>query len=251
MARLDNADATSMTGRPPLIMNDQRKSSRASCRASANYLRAEAALPRRRYPQPPVSGAATPQELQAQVDTLELENARLRRLALTDDLTGAYNRRYFATMLRDALRERVRGGGLALCLFDIDNFKTINDRHGHFAGDYLLRRVALAARRCMRRTSDDLCRVGGDEFAAVLSAPSASAALAQAQRVLDAIRAIAPLDTPHGPRHVTATFGLAWIAPGVSLTWEQAYSDADRALYRAKQAGKNRLHLIASRTAGA
>ncbi|WP_134815551.1 GGDEF domain-containing protein, partial [Bordetella pertussis] len=119
MARLDNADATSMTGRPPLIMNDQRKSSRASCRASANYLRAEAALPRRRYPQPPVSGAATLQELQAQVDTLELENARLRRLALTDDLTGAYNRRYFATMLRDALRERVRGGGLALCLFDI------------------------------------------------------------------------------------------------------------------------------------
>ncbi|CCN17547.1 hypothetical protein BN114_1535 [Bordetella bronchiseptica MO211] len=240
MARLDNTDATSMTGRPPLIMNDQRKSSRASCRASANYLRAEAALPRRRHPQPPVSGAATLQELQAQVDTLELENARLRRLALTDDLTGAYNRRYFATMLRDALRERVRGGGLALCLFDIP-----------FAGDYLLRRVALAARRCMRRTSDDLCRVGGDEFAAVLSAPSASAALAQAQRVLDAIRAIAPLDTPHGPRHVTATFGLAWIAPGVSLTWEQAYSDADRALYRAKQAGKNRLHLIASRTAGA
>ena len=114
-----------------------------------------------------------------------------------------------------------------------------------------LAEVALAARRCMRRTSDDLCRVGGDEFAAVLSAPSASAALAQAQRVLDAIRAIAPLDTPHGPRHVTATFGLAWIAPGVSLTWEQAYSDADRALYRAKQAGKNRLHLIASRTAGA
>ncbi|SSZ64620.1 signaling protein [Bordetella pertussis] len=251
MARLDNADATSMTGRPPLIMNDQRKSSRASCRASANYLRAEAALPRRRYPQPPVSGAATLQELQAQVDTLELENARLRRLALTDDLTGAYNRRYFATMLRDALRERVRGGGLALCLFDIDNFKTINDRHGHFAGDYLLRprgaggaplhaphqrRPVPGGRRRVRRGAVGAQRVGG-----------AGAGPARARR--DTRHCAAGHAARAAPCH--GHLRLAWIAPGVSLTWEQAYSDADRALYRAKQAGKNRLHLIASRTAGA
>lgn len=180
------------------------------------------------------------ERLQAQLLDLQAENDRLRRLTITDELTGTYNRRFFAEKLRAALIQRPRAGALALCLFDIDNFKDINDAHGHYAGDGVLRAVCLVAQEKLQRSDDCLCRLGGDEFAAIYSALSPSQALEHAQQILDAIR---QLQLPHGgtPGIVTASFGVVWLDAHSELSSDQIYAAADRALYRAKQAGRNQI----------
>ncbi|WP_255032144.1 GGDEF domain-containing protein [Bordetella genomosp. 1] len=177
--------------------------------------------------------------LAARFQALHEENARLRALALTDDLTGAYNRRYFASRLRRALQAGTRAEGVALCLFDLDDFKRINDQHGHHAGDRLLRLVARSVQRRLRRAEDSLCRLGGDEFAAICSAASPNDAMEQARQMMQAVRALGQIGAAHGLPAVTAAFGVIWLAPDVTPGWREAYAAADRALYRAKLAGKN------------
>ncbi|WP_170948449.1 GGDEF domain-containing protein [Bordetella genomosp. 5] len=177
--------------------------------------------------------------IQARMQALRDENARLRALAHTDDLTGAYNRRYFSTHLRRALQANARAQGVALILFDLDDFKRINDQHGHHVGDRVLRLVARAANSVLRRTGDSLCRLGGDEFAAICSARSPADAMWQARQLMLAIRALDPAELGRALPAMTATFGLVWIAPGLQPAWRDIYAASDHALYRAKQAGKN------------
>ena len=177
----------------------------------------------------------------ARLRALELENQRLRRLVVTDDLTGAYNRRYFSDMIRAALKKRPREGAVALCLLDVDDFKAVNDRHGHRAGDEVLRRLS----RVLRREGDALCRLGGDEFAAVMIVNSKSSAKAHASRLLEAVRTIEPMLTAAGPLRITVTAGVAWVGPDTDANWKQMFEDADKALYRAKQAGKNCVVVLA------
>lgn len=184
-------------------------------------------------------------ELRARVRALESENARLRRLVMLDDLTGAYNRRYFAVELASALQVRARQGGFALCLFDVDDFKRVNDAHGHSAGDSLLRAISLTVGQRLRRSGDKLCRLGGDEFASIFSAATPQAALEQARNLLAAIRSLPALEAGPQVGAVTATFGVAWVTAQshTHAAWDQAYMAADRALYRAKRAGKNQVVL--------
>ena len=177
----------------------------------------------------------------ARLRALERENQRLRRLVITDDLTGAYNRRYFSEMIRAALKKRTREGAVALCLLDVDDFKAVNDRYGHRIGDEMLRRLS----HVLRREGDALCRLGGDEFAAVMVVHSKSAAKAHAGRLLEAVRAIEPMPTESGPLQITVTAGVAWVGPEADANWKQMFEDADKALYRAKQAGKNCVVVLA------
>ena len=177
--------------------------------------------------------------LQARMQALRDENIRLRALAHTDDLTGAYNRRYFSAHLRRALQSNPRGRGVALALFDLDDFKRINDQHGHHVGDRLLRLIARAAKGVLRRAGDSLCRLGGDEFAAICSAGSPADAMWQARQLMLAIRALDQAQLGSGLPSMTAAFGLVWVAPGLHPGWRDIYTAADHALYRAKQAGKN------------
>lgn len=162
----------------------------------------------------------------------------LRRLALQDSLTGAVNRRGFMDRLAQVQHQQAL---LSLVMIDIDHFKGINDRHGHAAGDGVLREVAARLRRQMR-CADLLGRLGGEEFALLLPATDLAGAQAQAELARQALRrepmAIAGT--------VTASFGVAqWDGSESAADWLHR---ADLALYEAKRRGRDQVSLSGART---
>jgi diguanylate cyclase (GGDEF)-like protein len=168
---------------------------------------------------------------------LALDNAHNRELliqeAQTDWLTGLYNHRFFHERLRDELDRAQRyRRPVSLILFDLDDFKLLNDVHGHQEGDLVLRRVAVAAREDLR-TSDVACRVGGEEFAILLPEASKDAARVAADRLCERVR-----DLP-GNRPVTVSCGVATF-PGDASNPKELVAAADAALYAAKARGKDR-----------
>jgi len=158
--------------------------------------------------------------------------------ALRDPLTGIYNRRVLQDALtRELLRARREGGRLSLTLLDIDDFKSINDVHGHDAGDEVLRRVAACGREVVR-PGDTFARIGGEEFALLTPGAGAQEALLVAERLRLAVAALDVLPD----RGVTVSAGLAaWPVDAVDA--DALRRAADEALYRAKAAGKNRCEL--------
>jgi diguanylate cyclase (GGDEF)-like protein len=172
-----------------------------------------------------------------------LDNARLHRMveqqALVDGLTGLANRRQAEEALTAQLARVDRGGGtLALVFADLDNFKDVNDGHGHPVGDVVLCEFGVVLRECAREM--DLCaRWGGEEFAVILPDTDAEGAAAYAERARVALRDRTLLAPDGTPLDLTASFGVA--------TYPQADSQralvtqADAALYEAKRAGKNRV----------
>jgi diguanylate cyclase (GGDEF)-like protein/PAS domain S-box-containing protein len=175
-------------------------------------------------------------ENKRQEEELRRSQDRSRRYwtaAISDALTGAFNRRYMLNHLRNAL-ERGDLPRASLLLFDLDHFKAINDSHGHDAGDVALKRVADVARQ-ISRESDMLFRLGGDEFVLYLPGVSAAGAHVIAQRLREAVAHSAP----PGARTVTISIGVAERRKEDTIeTWLRA---ADIALYSAKQGGRNRV----------
>lgn len=156
------------------------------------------------------------------------------RLADLDALTGLHNRRFFHdTLAREAARAARYDRRLALLVFDVDDFKAINDRIGHLSGDTVLAQLAERVRTVVR-SSDFACRVGGDEFAVVLPESALADAEQLYRRLQFAIgnRATGPTDR----LHISA--GVAELRPGDDPV--SFFERADAALYRAKQAGKGR-----------
>jgi diguanylate cyclase (GGDEF)-like protein len=180
--------------------------------------------------------------LASQVATA-LENARLHRIvehqALVDSLTGLANRRHLEETLRSELARVSRFGGEAcLVLADLDDFKAVNDRYGHAAGDEVLKEFAAALRETVRE-SDTAGRWGGEEFALVLSGTDAEGGVRLAERARAAIAARAVLLPGGAEVAVTASFGVA--AYGDRRDADDLLEAADAALYEAKRAGKNRV----------
>lgn len=162
-------------------------------------------------------------------------------LAATDELTGLSSRRAFLGMLEQAIEDaRGKGGDVAVALFDIDHFKQVNDRFGHLAGDEVLQRVAKLARRSVR-DGDLVGRLGGEEFAILM--PGAS--MAQAVAVGERLRAACASEIhPACPgRLVTISVGVA--TASATSTTTSLLHEADEALYRAKNAGRNCLRIAA------
>jgi two-component system, cell cycle response regulator len=159
----------------------------------------------------------------------------LRELAVRDELTGLPNRRAFEAALAEELeRARRFGREFGLVLADVDRFKDVNDREGHEAGDGVLREVARRLRGATR-TVDRLARFGGDEVALLLPETNGVEAAAVARRVVECIgREPFP-----GGRAVTLSVGVA-VYPLDGADRESLFSAADRALYAAKRAGRNR-----------
>jgi diguanylate cyclase (GGDEF)-like protein len=154
---------------------------------------------------------------------------------ITDPLTGAYNRRHMETCLDEVIeRQRRSQASAALLLIDIDQFKPVNDRFGHAAGDSVLRTVvALVAGRVRRL--DRVFRIGGDEFLLLLPDTDLDAAQTVAEDLRSRIAASVIAGTPP----VTVSIGVAVLQPGQQMdAWMHA---ADTALYRAKQQGRNRV----------
>jgi len=162
----------------------------------------------------------------------------LLRMATTDQLTGIANRAHFLDLAEDRRRLSLRSGQpVAVVMMDVDLFKRINDQFGHATGDEVLRRVGRVLREHLRDV--DVCgRLGGEEFAMVLPGTSLAAALPVAERLRAAL-AEAAVDTGAGPARITVSMGIADLGGGRSL--EQAMSEADGRLYRAKAEGRNRV----------
>jgi diguanylate cyclase len=173
----------------------------------------------------------------------ELSNEREREYfrASHDLLTGLPNRQLFLDRAQVALHKGVRSGEhFAVCFFDLDGFKTVNDRHGHAIGDALLREVAHVLRQGLR-DSDTVARVGGDEFMVLLSPVSLAAGDDEAARVVQRlIRRVAAISRA-GDRDVNigASAGFA-LCPAHGTTLEMLVARADEAMYRAKRGGKGR-----------
>jgi diguanylate cyclase (GGDEF)-like protein/PAS domain S-box-containing protein len=171
-----------------------------------------------------------------QEEELRRSQDRSRRYwtaAISDALTGAFNRRYLVSHVGGAI-DRGEPARASLLLFDIDHFKRINDDHGHDAGDLALKRVADIARQ-LSRGSDMLFRLGGDEFVLYLPGVDAAGATAIAQRLREAVAQSGPT----GGRALTVSIGVAERREGDSVdSWLRA---ADAALYAAKQGGRNRV----------
>ncbi len=158
--------------------------------------------------------------------------------ATIDPLTGLANRRSFFE-LADSLikRSRVAGIRCGVLMIDLDNFKWINDHHGHATGDMALRVFGESARKALR-PGDILGRIGGEEFAAILPGSGIEASLAIAERMRKSFQAAAE-DINGVPVHATLSAGVAAFLPGTTL--EMLMREADAALYLAKQNGRNRI----------
>ncbi|MCZ7563694.1 MAG: PAS domain S-box protein [Burkholderiales bacterium] len=170
--------------------------------------------------------------------------SRIQHLADHDALTGLLNRRMFEDRLRQAIALARRGDRMvALMLIDLDGFKVVNDSYGHLTGDYVLRTVARRILEAVRE-SDTVARLGGDEFVVVLMGPkSAEDAALVAEKILAALSG--PI--PAGGRRfeIGASIGIS-IFPRDGLTPEALLSHADAAMYRVKDAGKNRYQFYSS-----
>jgi diguanylate cyclase (GGDEF)-like protein len=187
----------------------------------------------------------TLQALAAQ-GAIAIDNARMHRLitkqASTDGLTGLANRREFQDQLRREIERAQRFGlPLALILLDLDDFKLVNDRFGHLAGDSVLRAVASTVKSGIREI-DCAARYGGEEFAIILPGATSEGAARLAERLRIAI-AERPATAADGrPVRVTSSFGVAAM-PEDATTQVELVAVADGALYAAKEAGKNRVVL--------
>ncbi len=173
----------------------------------------------------------------------ESQEALLRQLydaSVTDALTGAHNREHFDTQLRAELSyARRHGTDVSLVIFDADHFKKVNDTYGHQVGDSVLIRIAEAVRATVR-SEDVFARYGGEEFALVLRGIDSEGAGAVADRLRERIAAL-NIETDRGALKVTVSAGCASLSTAEEKTPEGLIAIADRRLYAAKHAGRNRV----------
>ncbi len=184
------------------------------------------------------------------IASVAIENAtnrmRLVQSGLTDFLTGWHNRRYLHERMKEEISRAYRNNtGIACVLLDLDHFKTINDQHGHLAGDVALREAALRINQQIRG-GDAAARYGGDEFVVLVPAVSEEQAVTLAERMRQAVCAT-PLKLSADTHHqLTVSVGVALMKMDgrvidLKSTAEQLLAEADAALYRAKQHGRNRV----------
>ena len=180
-------------------------------------------------------------ELTEKNESLQKLNLKLEELVRLDTLTGAGNRLSFYETVEKTHHRACRYAqsyGIIMC--DIDNFKLYNDTYGHLAGDNILRRVADAIKRSIRM-SDDVFRYGGEEMVIIIPDQDINSTLTVAEKIREGIKSL-------GIEHKGTANGILTISCGVAAfdmeklenRWEEILEDADKALYRAKSAGRNR-----------
>lgn len=182
-------------------------------------------------------------EVQERTQQLQTANDRLAAMAITDELTGAYNRRHFNEVFDAELRRQVRSGeGLAIAMLDIDYFKAYNDRYGHQQGDEALKAVSRCVQGMLRRSGDRLFRLGGEEFGVLLQVDDPLTATAFVESIVQQVAqlGIEHAGSPHGC--VTVSAGLLYTSAHTAPHDAQAlYIQADALLYQAKVGGRNTL----------
>jgi diguanylate cyclase (GGDEF)-like protein len=184
--------------------------------------------------------------------------AEVERMAVTDALTGLYNYRYFHDRLTGETNRSTRyGHPLSLVMVDLDNFKEINDRHGHLKGDEVLKEVAQTLKRNIRRSDETMImreaeldiasRYGGEEFVIIMPDTVSRGAAIAAERLrkhveAEVARQVGLAGEADSPGRVTGSFGVATHRKGEGT--ESFIKRADEATYAAKRAGKNVVFVI-------
>jgi diguanylate cyclase (GGDEF)-like protein len=184
-------------------------------------------------------------------EALRKSEESFRQLAITDPLTGIYNRRHFFQMADHEIKRASRNGSsLAVIMFDIDFFKRVNDEYGHACGDLVLQKVASMAGEEFR-SNDILARYGGEEFVVLLPDSDLENAGMPAERLRERIEKT-PIAGEKGPVFVTTSFGVSACRPesGEVHILGRLVREADQALYEAKRSGRNRVVLADSRCDG-
>jgi two-component system chemotaxis family response regulator WspR len=174
---------------------------------------------------------------------LEQSNAELKRLSSLDGLTGIANRRHFDETLEKEWRRCMRENAeLSLILIDIDFFKPFNDTYGHQGGDDTLQKVAKVLAETACRSSDLVARYGGEEFVVVLPSTDAKGVAALGEKLRAAVEKLAiPHEASQANTVVTISSGATTISPKDSVTIEEFIETADKALYQAKENGRNQI----------
>jgi diguanylate cyclase (GGDEF)-like protein/PAS domain S-box-containing protein len=167
---------------------------------------------------------------------------KLHQLAVTDPLTGLFNRRYFFDVAERELERSLRTArALAVIIFDVDHFKDVNDTYGHIVGDQVLQSLTG---RCLQllRSYDVMARYGGEEFIIMLPETDAAHAYLVAERLRTKV-AETPIVTKAGPAEVTISLGVASLESGTDLTFDKLVDRADQALIMVKQRGRNQVRV--------
>lgn len=166
--------------------------------------------------------------------------AELSELVITDELTGLYNYRFLIHSITQEMERAHRAGqGFALAILDFDNFKQLNDQHGHEFGNQVLKAAGTYIRKSLRQL-DAPCRFGGEEFVLVLPGTSLREAVMLGERLREGIAAIRLLSD--GQRiSLSVSIGVDYCSPSDHLTPDQAIARADTYLLQAKAQGKNRV----------
>jgi diguanylate cyclase (GGDEF)-like protein len=172
--------------------------------------------------------------------TVHIYQRRLEKIATTDTLTGLINRQAFDILFSEYLNYAIRSNAtLSAVMFDIDHFKQINDRYGHLTGDRVIKQVAEIARNSVRR-HDFIARWGGEEFMVLLK----DCEIAQAEIVAEKIRsAIANHDFKLDENNSVVTISAGVANYTADETAESFFTRIDKALYQAKQSGRDRIEL--------
>jgi diguanylate cyclase (GGDEF)-like protein len=169
------------------------------------------------------------------------EEERLSRLAMLDELTGLANNRLFGARLEECLTaSRRTGRPVSLLLVDMDRFKDINDTHGHQVGDLALKTAASVIRASVR-ASDVAARIGGEEFAVILPETATKEAAEVARRVLSGLRGAKVRLVDGATVNLSASIGLSGGIPAGGESGFALFAQADKALYKAKETGRDRL----------
>ncbi len=186
----------------------------------------------------------TQDESKKYLDKLMEANRKYREMAYRDELTGLYNHRYYQeTMEKELERIKRYQRGLSLLFFDIDYFKEINDNHGHLAGDKVLKSIARRIQN-IKRSSDVVVRYGGDEFAVIMPETDKKGLQIFAERICRGIESL-EVEIDGETVQVTISIGAAVLGGGKSTVDKVAMLEAaDKAIYLAKRAGRNTVHVV-------
>lgn len=184
--------------------------------------------------------------------SLQSANTKLEKLVTIDALTQVANRRKFDDYLEQEWQRALRSQQpLSLIMFDVDAFKRYNDRYGHQVGDACLISIAQTVKSTVERATDIVARYGGEEFAVVLPNTNLSGAVAIAEQIQQAIKALAiPHETSTVSTIVSISLGVASLIPTTTGSLKQLIASADRALYAAKQQGRDRYVVDSSQGQG-
>jgi diguanylate cyclase (GGDEF)-like protein len=180
------------------------------------------------------------QQLQKQAKELQRMNTEFKRMAVTDPLTGLYNRRHFCDLMeKEIALSRRHGDTNSILLIDIDHFKNINDTYGHLEGDTVLASFANMLKKTIRHT-DILCRIGGEEFVVFCRRAGKRESIVAAEKIRSTISKMV-FDSGASPVHITTSIGIATFPYGNLETIDDIIKCADLALYHCKENGRNQV----------